>query len=249
MKFKVGRGTKIMFWTDHWCGNEALSQAFPQIFALAVCSNELVNDVWDPRLGQGGWNLRLVRDSNDWELVLIEDLLFLLRDIRVTLKEDSVLWKGGILPVFGFGWLTIFWQPLILLFFQEKIFGWIRSQPKWLFLRGRLLGKNPHWLGPFGKSPLPYLGFSGCFQRKSKRRCSVGGALLWVKKEEDMEDHSVMYFWTVWKERNRLAFRGSLLAIQTLKNSFVCSLWSWAKLYRGEESSSLLGFLEWVAVP
>ena len=54
MKFKVGRGTKIMFWTDHWCGNEALSQAFPQIFALAVCSNELVNDVWDPRLGQGG---------------------------------------------------------------------------------------------------------------------------------------------------------------------------------------------------
>ena len=56
-------------------------------------------------------------------------------------------------------------------------------------------------------------------------------------------------FWTVWKERNRLAFRGGLLAIQTLKNSFVCSLWSWAKLYRGEESSSLLGFLEWVAVP
>ncbi|RVW57146.1 putative ribonuclease H protein [Vitis vinifera] len=117
MKFKVGRGTKIMFWTDHWCGNVALSQAFPQIFALVVCSNELVNDVWDPRLGQGGWNLRLARDSNDWELVLIEDLLFLLRDIR--------------------------------------------------------------WLGPYGKSPLPYLGFSGCFQRRSKRRCSVGGALLW----------------------------------------------------------------------
>ena len=80
-----------MFWTNHWCGNEALSQAFPQNFGLAVCSNDLVNDVWDSRLGQGGWNLRLVRDSNDWELVLIEDLLFLLRDIRVTPEEDSVL--------------------------------------------------------------------------------------------------------------------------------------------------------------
>ena len=57
--------------------------------------NELVNDVWDPRLGQGGWNLRLGRDSNDWELGLIEELLFLLRDIRVTPEEDSVLWKGG----------------------------------------------------------------------------------------------------------------------------------------------------------
>ena len=54
-----------------------------------------MNEVWDPRLGQGGWNLRLSRDSNDWELVLIEDLLFLLRDIRLTPEEDSVLWKGG----------------------------------------------------------------------------------------------------------------------------------------------------------
>ena len=113
-----------------------------------MCSNDLVNDVWDSRLGQGGWNLRLARDSNDWELVLIEDLLFLLRDIRVTLEEDSVLWKGGILPGFGFGWLTICWQPLILLFFREKIFGWIWSHPKWLSLRGRLLGKkSSHWIG------------------------------------------------------------------------------------------------------
>ena len=35
------------------------------------------------------------RDSNDWELVLIENLFFLLRDIRVTPEKDSVLWKGG----------------------------------------------------------------------------------------------------------------------------------------------------------
>ena len=56
-------------------------------------------------------------------------------------------------------------------------------------------------------------------------------------------------FWMVWKERNWLAFRGGSLAIQTLKNSFVCNLWSWAKVYRGEESSSLLGFLEWLAAP
>ena len=148
MKFKAGRGTKIMFWTDHWCGNEALSQAFPQIFALAVCSNESVNDVWDPRLGQGGWNLILVRDSNDWELVLIEDLLFLLRDIRVTPEEDSVLWKGGDSDSFRIRGAYNLLAALILLFFREKIFGWIRSQPKWLSLRGRLLGKkSSRWIG------------------------------------------------------------------------------------------------------
>ena len=46
---------------------------------------------------------------------------------------------------------------------------------------------------------------------------------------------------------NRLSFRGGSLDIQKLKNSFVCILWSWARVYIGEESSSLLGFLEWLA--
>ena len=100
MEFKVGRGTKVMFWTDLWCGNAAQSQAFPQLYALAVCSNATVNKVWDPSLGQGGWNLRLSRDSNDWELVLIEELLLLLRNFRISSEEDSVLWKGGGLDIF-----------------------------------------------------------------------------------------------------------------------------------------------------
>ena len=54
-------------------------------------------------------------------------------------------------------------------------------------------------------------------------------------------------FWTVWKEMNRLAFREGSLAVQKLKNSFVCDLWSWARLYIGEELFSLIGFLEWLA--
>ena len=54
-------------------------------------------------------------------------------------------------------------------------------------------------------------------------------------------------FWMVWKERNRLTFRGGSLDIQKLKNSFVYNLWSWARVYMGEESSSLLVFLEWLA--
>ena len=39
-----------------------------------------------------------------------------------------------------------------------------------------------------------------------------------------------------------------MLAIQKLKNSFVCNLWGWAKLYIGEKSLSLIGFLEWLAI-
>ena len=38
-----------------------------------------------------------------------------------------------------------------------------------------------------------------------------------------------------------------MLDIQKLKNSFVCNLWSWARLYIGEARLSLIGFLEWLA--
>ena len=39
--------------------------------------------------------LRFYRDFNDWELDLIRGLLNMLRDFRISLEEDSVLWKGG----------------------------------------------------------------------------------------------------------------------------------------------------------
>ncbi|RVW36541.1 hypothetical protein CK203_072859 [Vitis vinifera] len=190
-----GRGTKIMFWTDHWCGNVALSQAFPQIFALAVCSNESVNEVWDPRLGQGGWNLRLARDSNDWELVLIEDLLFLLRDIRVTLEEDSMLWKGGDCDSFRIRVAYNLLAALTLSSFREKYLGGQVVKALW-------------------EIAFALFGIQWMFPEKVKE---------------------ALFCW-----------QGPFVAV---KNSFVCSLWSWAKLYKGEESSSLLGFLEWVAVP
>ena len=57
--------------------------------------NATVNEMWVPSLGQGGWNLRFYRDFNDWELDLIRGLLNMLRDFRISSKEDSVLWKGG----------------------------------------------------------------------------------------------------------------------------------------------------------
>ena len=100
IEFKVGRRTKVKFWTDHWCDNAALSQNFPQLFAMAVFRNAMVNEVWDSSLGQGGWNLKLSRDSNDWELDLIEELLLLLRDFRISSEEDSMLWKGRGLDIF-----------------------------------------------------------------------------------------------------------------------------------------------------
>ena len=74
------------------------------------------------------------------------------------------------------------------------------------------------------------------------------GLIRREEKETDLEIHSVVHFWMVWKEKNRLTFKGGrVLAIQKFKNSFVCNLWCWTILYIREESLSLIGFLEWLA--
>ena len=75
------------------------------------------------------------------------------------------------------------------------------------------------------------------------------GPFVGKKRKKIWNSIPLCIFWTVWKERNRLAFRGGSLAIQKLKNYFVCNLWSWARVYMGEKSSSLLGFLERLAAP
>ena len=95
MMLIAGKGTKIRLWTNVWCTGTALSQNFPHLFAMAVHRNATVEEMWDQNFGQGGWNLRFLRDFNDWELDMVGDLLHVLRGHRPSLEEDSVFWKGG----------------------------------------------------------------------------------------------------------------------------------------------------------
>ncbi|XP_019078445.1 uncharacterized protein LOC109123361 [Vitis vinifera] len=52
-KFKVGKGTRVKFWSDQWCGNERLSHSFPQLYEMAVNRNATVNEMWDHSSGPG----------------------------------------------------------------------------------------------------------------------------------------------------------------------------------------------------
>ncbi|WKA05686.1 hypothetical protein VitviT2T_023635 [Vitis vinifera] len=95
MGFKVGKGNKISFWTDVWCRDSALSQRFPHLYILAANRNAKIEELWDQNVGEGGWNLRFIRDFNDWEVVLVGELLQALRGARISWEDDSVFWKGG----------------------------------------------------------------------------------------------------------------------------------------------------------
>ena len=68
------------------------------------------------------------------------------------------------------------------------------------------------------------------------------------KRRKIWKSIPICIFWTVWKEKNRIAFRKEILHVQRLKFSCVHNLWRWNSLYLGEEASSLIGFLEWLAL-
>ena len=53
-------------------------------------------------------------------------------------------------------------------------------------------------------------------------------------------------FWSVWKERNNLAFGDEDLSLQRLKYSFVCNLWSGVRGSLAESHSSLVSFVDWI---
>ena len=95
LAFKVGKGNKISIWTDLWCGDTVLSQRFLHLFTLAAHRNATIEEMWDQNFGVGGWNLRFIRDFNDWELDMVGNLFHDLRGHKITLEEDSVFWKEG----------------------------------------------------------------------------------------------------------------------------------------------------------
>ncbi|RVX11120.1 hypothetical protein CK203_013178 [Vitis vinifera] len=48
-----------------------LSQRFPHLYGMAAHRNATVEEMWDQNVGQGGWDLRFMRDFNDWELDMV----------------------------------------------------------------------------------------------------------------------------------------------------------------------------------
>ena len=55
-------------------------------------------EVWDQVVGNGhgSWNLRFERAFNDWEVVLVVNLLRVLHSERVFMDADKVTWIGSV---------------------------------------------------------------------------------------------------------------------------------------------------------
>ena len=243
MTFKVGKGTKIRFWKDTWCGDVELARRFPQLFNVAAQKGATVGDLWDQNAGQGEWNLRFLRSFNDWELPFVEELLQILRNQRINLEEDLALWKGGKNGQFGvkdaYELLT---SHSTILFPKKGI--WVENVPSklaffaWEATWGRILTidrlQKRGWQIPnrcylcgsdeenvshllihctvasvlWGMT-LSLFGAQWVFPETVKEVItSWKGSFVGKKRKKIWRSIPLFIFWTVWKERNRLAFRG-----------------------------------------
>ena len=75
---------------------------------------------------------------------------------------------------------------------------------------------------------------------------SWNGFFLGKNRKKAWRAAPLHIFWTVWKERNRLAFKDESLSIQRLKYSFILTLWAEAKLFIDDCPLTIANFIDWL---
>ncbi|KAL6314646.1 hypothetical protein AAG906_026990 [Vitis piasezkii] len=221
---------RVRFWKDNWCGNNTLCDSFPSLYALADSKDAWVTDCWDSLGEEGGWNPYFCRSFNDWEVEAVERFLSTLQGESVLEPRIAVpfpwniIWSPCVPTKVGFFALEASWGKVLTLD-QLKRRGWAIANRCFLCCaeeesinhiiihcsKARVLWELVFVL--FGVTwVLPYsardtlLGWHGSFVGKKHRKAWRATPLC--------------LFWSVWKERNRIAFENEDLLVQRLKYSF-----------------------------
>ena len=84
----LGNSSRICFWEGCWCGEGALSQAFPTLYSLADQKGVRITDVWDN--GRGLLTL-LLSSLNDWEIEEVQ--CFQNNKILKPDEKDKLSWR------------------------------------------------------------------------------------------------------------------------------------------------------------
>ena len=61
----MGMGDKVRLWHNHWCGDMAFKDVFPDLFPCASHKDTFLNEVMVRQNGSVIWNVTFVRNFND----------------------------------------------------------------------------------------------------------------------------------------------------------------------------------------
>jgi hypothetical protein len=91
LRFEVGDGTQIKFWTDPWCEIGPLKEAYPELYRISRDKEAWVADHLNYQNEVVTWSLNFIRPAHDWELKAISSLMCV-----KGCDPDKVWWQGTI---------------------------------------------------------------------------------------------------------------------------------------------------------
>lgn len=87
--FRIGSGTKIRFWEDHWVGDGSLQRDFPSLYRLSLFKNRPISEFY----GDQGWSFHFMRNLRDRVVPQKVELINRLASIRLCSNiEDRRVW-------------------------------------------------------------------------------------------------------------------------------------------------------------
>ena len=96
IRFEVGVGDRVKFWTDQWCGDLPLHLSFPVVYEIAINREASVASSLE-RLGteaRRSWKVLLLRNPNDWETGVVDEFLHTLgSNLPLYEQRDHMIWK------------------------------------------------------------------------------------------------------------------------------------------------------------
>jgi hypothetical protein len=71
--FEVGKGNRVRFWHDKWCGDGSLKDEFPLLFKCYRDREAFIDSLYSRVNGveTREWHLQFVRNFNDWEMDMV----------------------------------------------------------------------------------------------------------------------------------------------------------------------------------
>jgi hypothetical protein len=147
IKFSAGRGDRLRFWVDKWCGDTPLKELFPLLFLCSTNCEASIESVLSssdlPNLC--AWNISFVRDFNDWELpVVMSFFKFLQPFLPKREKRDTMIWKLHRSGEFDVSSFYCVLQASTRLHFPWKIIWGVKAPRRisfftWTAARGKIL--------------------------------------------------------------------------------------------------------------
>ena len=99
--FDPGKGSKIRFLDDIWCGDRALKEDFPGLFIIASLKEASIADNMECSNGIIQWNIQFTRLLHDWEVEVLASFYRCLYACKMRgVRDDKLRWLPSCKGIF-----------------------------------------------------------------------------------------------------------------------------------------------------